>query len=318
MKICVYGAGAIGCSLAARLAHKGAEVSLIARGATLAAIREKGLFLKTPSREISARVQVSDDPASLVPQDAVIVAVKAPSLPSIASGLGALVGAATHVAFVMNGIPWWYAEDAGLGPLDPGGLVRACVPLARTIGGVIFNACEIVAPGVVHVETVKARLILGHPDGKSSDTLNALAAHLRDDDFIVEETDRIRQAVWTKLQTNISAGLLACLSDAVPRDTLTEPACASAYRQLCAEIDRLASALGYPIGLAADKLLATAQGQGHRPTIARDLLAGAPMEYDGLFGAPMAMALAHDVPVPLFSVLTELVKIRAKEKGAYR
>ena len=154
MKICVYGAGAIGGHLLGRLAAKGdAEVSVIARGDTLAALRAKGIRVETPRGEVAGHVRATDDPATLGKQDAVVVAVKAPALPSVAEGLPALIGPGTSVAFVMNGIPWWYLHAHG-GPLegkrlarvDPGDALLNAVGVERAIGGVIYGGCDAIRP----------------------------------------------------------------------------------------------------------------------------------------------------------------------------
>jgi 2-dehydropantoate 2-reductase len=324
MKICIYGAGAIGGYLAGRLYKGGAEVSVIARGANLAAIRRRGITVKAPLRTIDARVSATDDPASLPPQDAVVVAVKAPSLPSITGGLAPLLGPQTKVAFVMNGIPWWYFHAHG-GPfdgrrlprIDPGDIMLKSVGVERTIGGVIFAGCDVVEPGVVHVETPKTRLILGRPDGRPSPDIEMLAEHLRDDDFIVEPTAHIRRRIWSKLQMNICSGLFGCLTNAAPKWSYSEPACEHGVRRLCAEAGAIADAMGCPTGFDADKLLARVRHQSHKTSIAQDLGNGRPMEFDSMFGAPLDMARLMSVPTPTFDLLAELVKVRARVAGSY-
>ena len=255
MKVCVYGAGAIGTHLAARLFTGGAQVSVIARGDTLAAIRANGIAVQAPTCGIQGRIGATDDPEAIGPQDVVVVAVKAQSLPSITNGLTALTGKNTTVAFVMNGIPWWYAYEHG-GLLDGAQLSRTDVEtnfqntigIANTIGGVIYSGCDVVAPGVVHVESAKSRLILGHPDGRVSANLEALAALFRSDDFTVEVTKQIRHHVWTKLQMVICSGLLGCLTGLAPKWAYAEPACELGVRQIAAEVTAIAEALGFPDG----------------------------------------------------------------------
>ncbi len=182
MKICVFGAGAIGGHLAARLAHGGADVSVVARGAHLAAIRANGLRLEAPDANFTVKVAATDDPATLGPQDAVLVTVKAPALGSVAASIAPLLGPDTPVVFVINGIPWWYFDQHGgaldgtpLDSLDPGGAVRAAIGPARAIGGVVYSACTVTAPGVIEVEHLRNRLVLGELDG----TLSARASRSR-------------------------------------------------------------------------------------------------------------------------------------------
>jgi 2-dehydropantoate 2-reductase len=324
MKVCVYGVGAIGGHLLGRLAKGGAEVSAISRGATLAALQANGIKVKTPRGEIAARVQATDDPKTLGVQDAVVVAVKAPALPSIADGLAALIGSQTSVAFVMNGIPWWYLHGAG-GPLegrrlsriDPNDALLKTVGVERAIGGVIYGGCDAVAPGIVHVEAPQTRLILGHPDDRKSPSVDALAAVLRADDFSVEASTNIRRDVWAKLQVNISSGLFACLTDQSLREAYDEPLCLAAVRSLVDEIVALAAAMGCATGFNMDRLSGQVRGQQRKTSIALDLELHRPIEFDAMFGAPLELARWLNVPTPVFDLLAGMLKLRAIAAGSY-
>jgi 2-dehydropantoate 2-reductase len=324
MKVCVYGVGAIGGHLLGRLAKGGAEVSAISRGATLAALQANGIKVKTPRGEIAARVQATDDPKTLGVQDAVVVAVKAPALPSIADGLAALIGRQTSVAFVMNGIPWWYLHGAG-GPLegrrlsriDPNDALLKTVGVERAIGGVIYGGCDAVAPGIVHVEAPQTRLILGHPDDRKSPSVDALAAVLRADDFSVEASTNIRRDVWAKLQVNISSGLFACLTDQSLREAYDEPLCQAAVRSLVDEIVALAAAMGCATGFNMDRLSGQVRGQQRKTSIALDLELHRPIEFDAMFGAPLELARWLNVPTPVFDLLAGMLKLRAIAAGSY-
>ncbi|HEY4174667.1 MAG TPA: 2-dehydropantoate 2-reductase, partial [Rhodopila sp.] len=206
MKICIYGAGAIGGHLAARLYKAGAEVSVIARGAHLAAIQANGLTVHAVDGEHRAPVQASADPAELGRQDAVFVTVKAPALPAVAASIGPLLGADTAVAFVMNGIPWWYFdhlagphEGTPLPRIDPDNALRRALGAGRTIGGVVYSASAVVEPGVVDVEQPKSRFILGEPDGSMSDRVTTLAGLITKGGVSGEATPAIRTEIWNKL-----------------------------------------------------------------------------------------------------------------------
>lgn len=323
MKVCVYGAGAIGGYLAGRLSKGGAQVSVIARGRNLAAIRTNGITVNAPLSSINARIEVTDDPTTLGPQDAIVVAVKAPSLPSIAEGLAALIGPTTSVAFVLNGIPWWYTPAHGaphegrqLQRSDLDDLMLAAVGIERAIGGVIFGGCDLVEPGVVHAENAKMRLILGHPDGRVSQNIEALAAHLRADDFTVNVTEHIGRDMWWKLQIVACSGLIGCLTGKAPKSAYADSACQFVVRQLVGEIGAVAEAMGYPTGLTAEKLLAMASTQEHKPSIAQDLENGRPIEFDAMFGVPLELARLKQVPTPTFASLAALVKLRAVAAGS--
>ena len=324
MKVCVYGVGAIGGHLAGRLAKGGAAVSVVARGPNLAALRANGIKVKTPRGAIDGRVEATDDPATLGVQDAVIVAVKAPALPSIVAGLKPLIGPETSVAFVMNGIPWWYLQGmsgpvAGkrLARIDPDDALLETVGVERAIGGVIYGGCDAVAPGVVHVEAPQTRLILGHPDDRKSASIEALAAMLRAEDFTVEASANIRRDLWAKLQVNITSGLFACLTDRSIREAYEEPLCQAAVRSLVDETVALAAALGCTTGFNMDRLSRQAGGQQRKTSIALDLELHRPIEFDAMFGAPLELARRLGVPTPTFDLLAGLVKLRAIAAGCY-
>jgi 2-dehydropantoate 2-reductase len=181
MRVCILGVGAIGGHLAARFWKGGAEVTAVARGAQLEALRRGPLRMVAPGEEIIATIPVTADPAELGPQDAVIVAVKAPALPAVAAAIGPLLGPDTAVLFAMNGIPWWYYHAHG-GPLDgtdlplldPGGALRTAIGFPRALGGVVYSACTVTEPGVIHVEHSRNRLVIGEPDGSASSRLEQI------------------------------------------------------------------------------------------------------------------------------------------------
>ena len=248
MKVCVFGAGAIGSHVAGRLAKGGAAVSVVARGSQLAAFQTGELVVHAPDGEIRARVAASADPAGLGPQDAVLVCVKAPALPDVAAAIGPLLGPDTAVAFLMNGIPWWYfqgtPDDARRLPsLDPGDALRRAVDPTRVIGGVVYSACTVTAPGVVQVDNARSRIVLGDPDGRVSARTEALAAVLRAGGLTMEVSDRIRDVLWSKLLLNLGSGLLGVLSGSPPGEFFTEAACCDATRRILAEAAAVATAM---------------------------------------------------------------------------
>jgi 2-dehydropantoate 2-reductase len=224
----------------------------------------------------------------------------------------------------MNGIPWWYLHGAG-GPLDGKRLARLdahdallkTVGVARAIGGVIYGGCDAVAPGVVQVEAPQTRLILGHPDNRKSASIEALAAALRADDFIVEGSAKIRRDVWGKLQVNITGGLFACLTDQSLREAANEKLCQAAVRGLLDEVVALAAAMGCVTGFNMDRLAGQARGQQRKTSIAADLELRRPIEFDAMFGAPLELARLLNVPTPTFDLLAGLLKLRAIAAGSY-
>lgn len=325
MRLCVYGAGAVGGYLAGYLARGGAEVSVVARGAHLAAIQADGLRVETPDESLTVRVAASDDPASLGPQDAVLVTVKAPALPDVAARMAPLLGPDTPVAFVMNGIPWWYFHGLGgkrdgeaIPLLDPGGALARAVGARRALGGVFWPACLVPRPGVVRLLTGAGRgTSFGEPDGTLSPRLHALADAFRAAALPVTESDRIRALIWHKLVFNLSAGPMCVLTQGAVKVTHTEPALVAASRALLAEAMALAAAMGFPVDLDVEQVVATNTKLAHRPSILQDLEAGRRMEIDALYSVPLQMAETVGVPMPTLALLAGLIRVKAREKGLY-
>jgi 2-dehydropantoate 2-reductase len=329
----VFGAGAVGGYLAGFLARGGAEVSVVARGAHLAAIRADGLRVETPDEALTVRVAASDDPAALGPQDAVLVTVKAPALADVAARIGPLLGPQTAVTFVMNGIPWWHfhglggARDSAPGGapdgeaiplLDPGGGLARSVGMRRAIGGVFWPACSVPRPGVVRLLTGAGRgTALGEPDGSASGRLEVLAGAFHAAGLPVTLSDRIRALIWQKLVFNLSAGPICVLTEAAVKETQTEPALVAASRALLREALALASAMGFPVELEIEQVVATNTKLAHRPSILQDLEAGRRMEIDALYSVPLQMAQAAGVAMPTLEVLAGLIRVKARERGLY-
>ncbi|MBV8170083.1 MAG: 2-dehydropantoate 2-reductase, partial [Alphaproteobacteria bacterium] len=218
MKICIYGAGAVGGHLAVRLARAGNEVSVVARGAQLEALKARGAALLLGGERLSAPVRASDDPAQLGKQDVVITTVKAPGLAPIADKLPALLGPETPVVYALNGIPWWYFHGAptrpkrpDLGFLDPGGNLARQVGLERTIGCVIYSANAVVEPGVVQSNTAENSFILGEPDGKVTPRITKIAEAIKAAGPDAPIPKDFRREIWSKLLSNAAQAPVCCL-----------------------------------------------------------------------------------------------------------
>jgi 2-dehydropantoate 2-reductase len=324
VKICVFGAGAIGGHLAARLARGGADVSVVARGAQLAAIRANGLRIEAPDGVFTAQVTATDDPASLGPQDAVLVTVKAPSLASVAAAIGPLLGPQTSVTFVINGIPWWYFDQHGgalegtrLEMLDPGDAVRRAIGPARTLGGVIYSACTVTSPGVIKVEHARNKLVLGELDGAISARAEAIAAPLRAGGFVVEVSPDIRSEVWSKLFLNLASGPIAVLTQSPGKQTLEEPAVEHAMRAIFQEAEAVARALGRSPRVNVESSINGTRVSAHKNSILQDLELGRPMEVATLYDAPLQLARLAGVATPTLDLLVALARLRAKAAGLY-
>lgn len=322
MRICVFGAGSVGGYLAASLAQGGAEVSVVARGAHLAAIRAGGLRVEMPDGTITARLPASDQPIELGPHDAVIVTVKAPALPAVTATIAPLLRGDTPVAFLMNGIPWWYFyahggahESCRLPRLDPDDALWRSVGPERAIGGIFWPACSTPAPGVVRLLSGAGRgSVFGEPDGRTTPRIEALAAAFRAAHLPVTIAPNIRELIWQKLAFNLSAGPMCVLTQAAVRATQEEPALVEASRRIVAEAEAIAAAMGYRLGIDIERVVATNRGLAHRPSILQDLEAGRPMEVDALYTVPLELARMAGVATPTLDLLAAM--ITAKARGA--
>jgi 2-dehydropantoate 2-reductase len=324
MKICIYGAGAIGGHLAARLHRAGADVSVVARGAHLAAIQANGLTIHAVDGEHYAPVTASADPAELGPQNAVFVTVKAPALPVVAASIGPLLGRDTLVAFVMNGVPWWYFdhlpgphEGKSLPRVDPGDAMRRALGPGRAIGGVVYSASAVTEPGVVHVEQPKSRVILGEPDGTMSERVQTLAGLITKGGISGEATPAIRTEIWNKLISNLAGGTVAVLTGSAPKHAYVEPAIKAAGLRIMQEATAIAQALGADPTTDHARRIGGQSSMDHKPSILQDLELGRPMEIDGMFDAPLVLAHLAGVEVPTLELMVALCKVRARSAGLY-
>lgn len=324
MRICIYGAGAIGGHLAVRFARGGAAVSVVARGPHLAAIQRDGLTVQAVDGTHRAEVQASDDPARLGPQDAVVVTVKAPALPQVAAGIAPLLRPDTPVAFVMNGIPWWYfhalegpLEGCRLPRIDPDDALWQAVGPERSIGGVVYSASAVTAPGTIHVEQRHSRVIFGEPDGRLSDRAEALAALLRAGGIGGEVSPDIRTEIWNKLINNLAGGTLAVLTGQAPKAIYGESAARMAALRLMQEAAAIAEALGAHPAADFSRRVASAASMDHKPSILQDLERGRPMEIDGMLDAPLVLARMAGVAAPTLELLVTLARLRAQSAGLY-
>ena len=322
MKICIFGAGAIGGHLAARLQTAGNEVSVVARGEHLAAIQKDGLTLELPDRVLSARVQAAEDPSELGPQDAVIVAVKAPALPEVAARIRPLLGPDTPVVFAMNGIPWWYFYAHG-GPfegrrlplLDPGDALWQAIGPQRVLGGVLYSSNTVSRPGVIRCVSGRMGIVVGEPSGEKTARVVALAELINASGAKAEVSARIRDDIWTKLLANMSANPLTFLGQATLGAVFAEPACVATVRTIASEAAAIARALGCEVALDVDKAFAGASA--HKPSIVQDLERGRALEIDAMFTVPAEFGKMLDVKTPMLDLMVTLMKLRARSAGLY-
>jgi len=323
MRICIFGAGAVGSHFAVRLALAGHEVSCVMRGPHLAAVKAGGLTLRVGEAKFAAKVNASDDPAALGPQDVVISTLKATGVASLASGLKPLLGAETPVIFAQNGIPWWY--DIGLPAahpappdlsfLDPGGALRAAVPKERIIGGVIFSANEVIEPGVVvNLTPDRNMLLIGECDDRASERIAKLRAALEGASIASAPPAQIRETIWSKLLTNMSMSILCLLTGQTARAVRDEPALQNVIPRILDE----ANAIGQSCIPSVKRLMRTGPAPEHKPSILQDYELGRAMEIDVLVRAPAAFARAANLSTPMLDLIAGLAIQRARDKGLYK
>ena len=328
MRICVFGAGAVGGHLAAKLAAAGHEVSVLARGAQLAAIREKGLLLLHGGERISGKVKASERSAELGPQEAVLVTMKANALPAAAQALGPLLGPDTPVVFAQNGIPWWYGiglasskrKPPDLSRLDPGGALRKAVSEERILGGVIYSANDLIEPGVVLNHTPGDNmLVVGEANDSDSERVRRLRAVLEACGMSSPPPEDIRTALWNKAVRIIGNSSVCLLADAALDAVRADAALKDLLARALAEGRAIAAAYGFDSERAPQRPSGGhASGSiSHKPSLVQDYDAGKPMEVESQFLAPMAFAREAGVPTPTLDVLTRLAAFKAAAKRLY-
>lgn len=324
MRICIYGAGAIGGYLAVGLAEAGAEVSLVARGPHLAAIRERGLTLRTAAGERRVRVAASDSPEELGKQDAVIVALKAHSVPAVARRMTALFDDSCTVVTAVNGVPWWYFHGVG-GPLegtrletvDPGGVQWAAIGPERAIGCVVYPAAEIDEPGAVRL-IEGGRVTLGEPSGEKTDRVTALSDAFRAAGFEAPVSPRIRDEIWEKLSGNLSLNPVSALTGATLEEICRFSGTRGLIRTMMQEGQAIGEALGVKFAIDVDRRIAGAEAlAAHKPAMLQDLERGRAMEIDALVSAVQELGRLVEVPTPTIDAVLALVKLRGFKAGAY-
>lgn len=318
MKICIFGAGSIGGYLGARLAHAGEHVTLIARGANLAAIRERGVTLIEPDgTTLNAHpARATDDPSVAGAHDVVIVAVKAHQLPAVAPMLRPLFHEETIVVPAQNGIPWWYFQRHG-GPfegrriesVDPDGVIAANIETERIIGCVVYPATELEAPGVVrHIEG--DRFTLGELDGSRSERVQRLSQILARAGLKAPVRPRIRTDIWIKLWGNLAFNPVSALTRATLIDICRHPQARALIVAMMEEGQAVAERLGVTFGITIDQRIAGAEQVGaHKTSMLQDIEAGRATEVDALVGAVAELGRLANVPTPHIDAIYAAVKL---------
>ncbi len=326
MKVAVFGAGAIGGLLAHALHEGGAEVSLVARGAHLDAIRDRGLTLDRDGTARTIRVPASDRAADLGPQDYVVVALKAQGAAAAVPAMLPLLGPQTAVVPAVNGLPWWYFHAAGTGTaldgrpiqtVDPGGAQWHGLTPQRAIGCVVYPACEVAAPGVIR-HLGGDRVTLGEPDGTMSDRAVALSRTLVRGGLRAPVKSRLRDEIWVKLLGNATFNPVSALTGASLDLIGGDPAARAVVRAAMAEVRTVGEALGAHFAVSIERRIdGGAEIVGHKPSTRHDIEQGRPVELDALVSAVQELARGLSLPTPVLDTVAALARMQAEVLGLY-
>ena len=325
MRIGILGAGAIGGLMAYRLAAAGHEVSCVARGATLAALRSRGIGL---AREGAApeyiRVRAAEDGAELGRQDLVVLAVKAPALREAAGRLAPLLGPATVVMPAMNGVPWWFSSGLG-GPLDgrplrsvdPDLSISAAIPASRVLGCVVHLGASCPEPGIVRPLPIN-RLIVGEPSGQATARLALVAWILRGAGFDVEESDRIQSEIWYKLWGNMTMNPLSAITGATMDRILDDPLVSRLCVDAMSEARRIGARIGCPIDQTEEDRMAISRTLGaFKTSMLQDVEAGRAIELDAIVASVKEIGELVGESTPWVDALFGLARLKARVLGLY-
>lgn len=324
MKICVFGAGAVGGVIAGWLSRAGHEVSVVVRGPHLTAIRKHGLRIVSGGSQSAAQVVADSDPAQLGPQDYVIVAVKGQSLPSVAAAIGPLLDARTSVVTAMNGVPWWFFDRLPFGAgrlrlesLDPDGAIERAIPTERIVGCVIHLAASLVEPGVIR-HNMGARLIIGEPGGKNAGRTERLAEALRGAGFEVVTSSFIERDFWVKLLGNVSFNPVSALALATADRMIADDAVKTYMVAIMRECLAVGRAVGVDADIDPEARIDMARRLGtFKTSMLQDMEAGKSLEIDGLLTGTLEIARKAGVAAPFTESLLGMIRLRARSTGQY-
>jgi 2-dehydropantoate 2-reductase len=316
--ICVFGAGAIGGLLAARLEASGTPVSIVARGPHLAAVQQDGLVLVSGDQRIVTRPNAVPHGDAIGPQDYLVLTLKAHSLQPALPQLAPLVGPHTTIVAAINGVPWWYTFGLGeplggrrVSSVDPSGALWDALPPSQCLGCIVYPAATITAPGVIE-HSYGDRFSLGEPDGTRSERAGALSALLIAAGLKAPVRPRIRDELWVKLWGNLAFNPISALTGATLDVITGEPGSRAVARSMMLEGQAVAERLGIRFAIELEKRIDGAAEVGrHKTSMLQDMEAGRPLEIEAILGAVVEMAGWVDVPVPIGEAVLALVRQRA-------
>lgn len=326
-RVAVVGAGAIGGWIGARLTAQGTHLSVLARGATLAALRRNGLRLSSAQHEHdlpAQRVHASDQAAELGPQDVVVIAVKAPALATVATQIAPLLRPDTVILTAMNGVPWWFLEggplavaDQRLESVDPGGHIAHALPTAQVLGCVVHASCAVTAPAHIRHHFGNG-LIVGETTGGTSTRAHALVQQLCAAGFQATVSERIQQDIWYKLWGNMTVNPISALTGATTDRIMDDDLVRGFISAIMLEAKAIGAALGLPIAQnPEDRHAVTRKLGAFRTSMLQDVEAGKPVELDALVTAVRELGQKTHIPTPYTDALLGLARLHARQRGLY-
>jgi 2-dehydropantoate 2-reductase len=324
MRIAIFGAGAIGGLMAARLARAGADVTVVARGPHLAAMQARGITLRSGGETVVAHPRCVADAGEAGIQDYVVVTLKAHGLPGAAPQIARMMGPDSALVTGINGVPYWYFyghdssfRDRTVESVDPGGVVSRILPPACAIGCVVYPAAEVVEPGVIE-HTYGDRFTLGEPDGTRSKRIEVLSTALIAAGFKAPIRPRIRDEIWVKLWGNMAFNPVSALTGATLQRLTEQPDLRALIRTLMLEGRAAAESLGVKFAIDVDRRIEGAAEVGaHKTSMLQDLERGRPMEIDALLGAVVELGALVGAYMPTSRTVLALVRERARLAGCY-
>jgi 2-dehydropantoate 2-reductase len=324
MKVCIYGAGAIGGWMGSTLARAGCHVSVVARGATLAALQLHGLRLREGDSVTAQAVASSAAPADFGVQDLVVLALKAPSLPEAARQIAPLLGPDTIVLTAMNGVPWWFLQGFGgalagqqLSSVDPGGALAQAIAAQHIVGGVVHASCSVDVPGLVH-HHFGQRLILGEPSGEKTQRVGQLAALFEQAGFDAPVSEQIQKDIWFKLWGNMTVNPVSALTGATTDLILNDELVRGFISRVMLEARDIGAHIGIPIAQQPeDRHQVTRKLGAFKTSMLQDVEAGKPVELDALVGAVRELGQLCGVATPFTDALLGLARLQARVRGLY-
>jgi 2-dehydropantoate 2-reductase len=325
MKVCIYGAGAIGGYLGVQLAHAGADVSLVARGTHLAAMRKDGLKLLIDGEERIAHPRCTDDPSELGAQDYVIVTLKAHQVSDVLEAMQPLLGPDTTIVTAYNGIPYWYfhrhggrLEGTTLESIDPGARQWRMLGPERAIGCIVYPATEMVAPGVIKHD-YGDKFPIGEPSGQSTPRIEGLSALLTEAGLRAPVLDKIRDEIWLKLWGNVCFNPISALTLATLDVIASDAGTRAVSRQIMLEAQAIAERLGVHFRVDIERRIDGAGAVGaHKTSMVQDLERGRPMEIDPLVTVVQEIGRLLGIATPTIDTVLALVRQRATIAGLYK